>query len=192
MMSDPDQREYFRIDDLLAIDFKHVDDEEFERLRNIIRYNPAYTTDKACEMHFLGEVMSQRKSEETELYTYLRVLEKKLDMILLLLGQQDKSLAYKSLTTRVNISGAGMKFVSDEPLGKGERLELRLGLPIAPFPKISTLCQVVRVEEPSDAAAREWRIALKFLVMNDYDRDVMINYIFSKEREKLRSEKETG
>jgi hypothetical protein len=192
MTTEPDKREYFRIDSRLTIEYRRVDAEEFEGLKSVIQYNPSYGSDKAYDMHFMSDVLSQKKSENRDLYAYLRVLEKKLDRILDLLGQEKDSVVYRSLTGSISISGAGVKFASDEPLELKERLELRLGLPIAPFPRVSTLCEVVRVEGPEEEGAGEWHIAVKFLVMNDYDRDVLINYIFTKEREKLRSEKETG
>jgi hypothetical protein len=192
MMSGPDQREYFRIDDRLTIEFRRVAGPEFERLENIIRHSPSYGADRVREICFPSEVMSQRQGGDEELYAYLRVLEKKLDMILALLGRQEDDLGYKSLTTHVSISGAGVRFVADEPLIQGERVEVRLSLPIAPFPKISTLCEVVRVKESTEDGTRAWTVAVKFLVVNDHDRDVLINYIFAKEREKLRSEKGTG
>jgi hypothetical protein len=192
MMGGPGQREYFRIDDRLTIEWKRVDGEEFQRLENIIRHNPSYAADKVREMCFPSDVMSQTKGGDEELYAYLKVLEKKLDMILELLGRHEDGPGYTSLTTHVSISGAGVRFASGEPLNPGERVELRLALPIAPFPKIATLCEVVRVGEPAEDGAREWSVAVKFLVMNDYDRDVLINYIFARERERLRSEKGTG
>ncbi|HEY3278777.1 MAG TPA: PilZ domain-containing protein [Syntrophorhabdaceae bacterium] len=189
MTHEPDQREYFRIDDRLTIDYRRVDDREFERLESIIRYNPSYVSDRASEMRFLDEVMSQQKAEEKELYAYLKVIERKLDAVLDLLTKEKQDVLYKLLTTRINISGSGVKFVSNEKLLSGERLELRLSLPVAPFPKICTLCEVVRVESSSPTEMEEWHVAVKFLMMNDADRDVLINYVFTKEREKLRSDK---
>jgi c-di-GMP-binding flagellar brake protein YcgR len=65
-------------------------------------------------------------------------------------------------------------------------------LPLAPFPKISTLCEVLRTDKSVKNEGKSWEIALKFLVLNDYDRDFLINYIFTKERERLRAREEDG
>ncbi len=189
-MDGADQREYFRIEDRLPIEFRSVGPEEFARLEDIIRYNPACTPmDKSREMHFPGCAASQEKDRDSGLYAYLRVLERKLDMILDLLGPGEYGEPYKALYTSVNISGAGIKFASHEPLSEGERVELRVALPLAPYSRISTLCEVVRAEPLAEREGKEWLIALKFLVVNDFDRDVLVNYVFAKEREKLRSGK---
>jgi len=187
-MSEPDKREYFRIDDRLSIEFRYVTPEEFLRLENIIRYNPGHKTDKPYEMYFPGEPAGRTGIEENEVTAYLRVLERKLDLIIDLLLPQKNGVSYKTLFTPVNISGAGIRFNSDMPLNLGERVELRLALPLAPFSKISTLCEVLRAEEIAlEDGPIAWDIALKFLVMNDYDRDFLINYVFVKEREALRT-----
>jgi hypothetical protein len=191
-MSEANQREYFRIEDRLTIDFRYVSPEEFRKLEDIIRYNPSHKSGRSRETEFYGEFIVQGKGEDRELFEYLKVLDKKLDAIMGLLEAKKSEDAYRSLYTRVNISGAGIRFLSDGPLTAGERVELRITLPITPFSKVSTLCEVVRAEEVTADEEARWQVALKFLVINEYDRDVLINYIFTREREKMRSEKDDG
>ena len=77
-------------------------------------------------------------------------------------------------------------------LKTGDYTELKIIMPIFPYPKITTLCQVVRAERLHGGRYRAtFRIAMKFLVINEKDRDLLINYIFVKEREYLRQKKET-
>lgn len=191
-MSETNQREYFRIDDNLSIEFRPVGPDEFLRLSALIRYSPSYRTDKCSEMHFLSDVMSRTKGEENDLYTYLRLLDRKLDTIIDLLSSRNDGNAYKTVYGPVNISGSGIKFASGETLDIGERVEMRLSLPLAPFPKISILCEVLRTDESPKDEGKTWEIALKFLILNDDDRDFLVNYIFMKERERLRATKEDG
>ena len=190
-MSDMEQREFFRVDDRLPLEYRAVDADEFVRLEDVIRYNPTYKTDRSFEMHFLADILSRTRSDDSDLIAYLKIIEKKLDMIMEMLNEKRADSPYTSLYASVNLSGSGVRFLSPHPLVMGERLELRIALPFAPFPKISTLCEVVRVDGPS-AEKKEWQIALRFLVVNEFDRDFLINYVFTKEREKLRSEKKTG
>ncbi len=185
-----DKREFFRIDDRLPLEFRHINREEFVRLENIIRYNPSHKTDTMVEMRFLSDVMSRAKSEENELLTYLRVIDKKLDTVIDLLDRQKSADLYTRLYVQVNLSGAGIKFISDTPFTDGDLLELKIGLPLSPFPNIPTLCQVVRARECAEDGKGGWETALKFLVINDHDQDFIINYIFTKEREVLRRKRE--
>jgi hypothetical protein len=47
----------------------------------------------------------------------------------------------------------------------------------------------VRTENTLGSAAGISRIAMKFLVINEKERDLLINYVFVKEREFLRQKK---
>ena len=192
MTSETNEREYFRIEDRLSIEFRRLTPEEFQGIESIIRYHPSCKSEKRESHGFQGDFVARAGEEEKELFAYLKLLERKLDTILELLESKKGGEAYKSLYTRVNISGAGIRFLSDEPLDAGERVELRIALPTSPFTRLSTLCEVVRAERPAEDEGTGWQIALKFTVINEYDRDVLINYIFKKEREKMRSEKEDG
>jgi len=185
-------REYFRIEDRLSIEYRRLSPEEFVRLESIMRYHPSCKPEGPRAEGFRAEFIVCGEGQDKELFAYLKVLDKKLDMILELLDSRKGGEAYKSLDTRVNISGAGIRFVSDGPLDMGERVELRIVLPIAPFFRLSTLCEVVRIQEQPAGEATGWQIALKFIVINEYDRDVLINYIFTKERERMRAEKGDG
>ncbi len=69
-------------------------------------------------------------------------------------------------------------------------LRLKIVIPVFPYPKITALCEVVRAQGLISDTGR-FAIALKFLVINEKDRDILINYIFVKEREYLRQKKET-
>jgi hypothetical protein len=189
---DANEREYFRIEDRLSIDFRYVSPAEFLRLESIIRYHPSCKSERPRVTEFQGDFVVSAEKEERELFAYLKALDKKLDMIIELLEAKKSEEAYKSLHTRVNISGAGIRFLSDGPLNMGERVELRIALPTSPSSRLSTLCEVVRTEQSVTDEGTGWQIALKFIVINEYDRDVLINYIFTKEREKMRSEKDDG
>jgi hypothetical protein len=191
-MTKLDNREFFRIDDRLPLELRQIGREEFVRLENIIRCSSTCKVDTLVEMRFLSDIVFRSKGEENELLTYLRIIDKKLDTVIDLLGRQKTDDSYKRLYTQVNLSGAGIKFISDEPFTDGDLLELKIGLPLSPFPNISTLCQVVRARRSAQTSKEEWEVALKFLVINDHDRDFIINYIFTKERESLRNKSENS
>ena len=77
-----DRREYFRIKDRLAIEVRAISDEEFLQLENTIRYNPTQVIDKAYDMHFLKESISNDEKEKSQILSYLVMIDKKLDMLL--------------------------------------------------------------------------------------------------------------
>ena len=71
-----DRREYFRIKDRLAIEVRAISDEEFLQLENTIRYNPTQVIDKAYDMHFLKESISNDEKEKSQILSYLVMIDK--------------------------------------------------------------------------------------------------------------------
>lgn len=190
-----EKREFFRIRDRLEIEFRVINDEEFLLLEREIRYRPShqYCPDSRTS---LAEDIRKREDDKEMLIEYLRLLDNKLSTVLSLLSppvhesQNDKAKPWTAWYGEVDISGAGLGFVLQSPIPEGTLLVLKMMLPIFPYPAIRTLCEAVRHRDVSSNESTGWKNALKFLVMNDLDRDLLISYIFDKEREQIRLRKE--
>ncbi len=191
-MTETERREYFRVADRLPIEFRLVCDDEYERLEKQIKYTPTQRVDRANEIHFLKRAASKTARENDRIYSYLQAIDRKLDILLDLVASAQKDQIYTRRYVEVNISGAGIRFVSDIHLEKDLFLEVKIVLPFFPFPKITALCKVVRGERKKGEGPPQWQTALKFLMINDEDRDLLINYVFTKEREILRLGKEAS
>jgi hypothetical protein len=183
-----ERRSFFRIQDRLVVEFRQITPEDFTKLKDVIQYNSIQTIDKIEETHLLADRGMKGKNEE--LCAYMRIMNKKLDTIINLLSQSQYGETYHNVQTEIILSGAGVQFESHIVLKTGDYAELKIVVPIFPYPKITILCQVVRVESSGGAAAGAFRIAMQFLVINEKDRDFLIKYIFEKEREYLRQKKE--
>jgi c-di-GMP-binding flagellar brake protein YcgR len=190
-MEHTERREYFRVKDRLPIEYRVIDEKEYSRLENVIKYNPTRIIDKVNEMYFLRKIVTKDEKEKDQIYGYLQILDKKLDIILELLRKSREDELYTSAYCEVNMSGAGIQFLSGAPLlAKGALVELRIILPIFPYPKISSLCRVVRENDHTVEEAAQPGVALEFMTINEEDRDLLISYVFTKEREYLRLIKE--
>jgi c-di-GMP-binding flagellar brake protein YcgR len=189
-MKQSERREYFRVKDRLPIEFRSLSHDEYLKLESLIRYNPTQIVDKVNEMYFLKKIVSKSDSEKDQVYAYLQVIDKKLDIIIDHLCKSKEDDLYVSRFAEVDISGAGIRFISDVPLDKDAYVELKVILPLFPYPKISSLCSIVRMKEFVVEEMKQWQMALKFALINEEDRDILINYIFMKERERLRSSRD--
>jgi hypothetical protein len=189
MAQEHERRSFFRIQDRLVVEFRQITFEDFTKLKDIIQYNSIRAIDKIEETHFLAD--KDLKGENEELCAYMRMMNKKLDTIMELLSKPQYGETYHSVQTEIILSGAGVQFESHIVLKTGDYTELKLIVPIFPYPKITILCQVVRTESLQGTVAGPFRIAMQFLVINEKDRDLLIKYIFEKEREFLRQKKET-
>lgn len=189
MIQEHEKRSFFRIHGRLVVEFRQITSEDFSRLKDIIQHNSLYAIDKNEKTDFL--IDKELKGENGELHAYMRMINKKLDVILGLLSQPQQGEIYHNVQAEINLSGAGVQFESHIALQTGDYTELKLIVPIFPYPRITILCQVVRTENLQKEMADVFRIAMKFLVIHEKDRDLLINYIFEKEREHLRQIKET-
>lgn len=189
-MTDTERREYFRIHDRLPVEFRKISADEFSRLQDFIRYNATQVTDKINESYFLKERMIQTESDQTSIF--MGIINKKLDMIVDLLYQARKSDTHHSRLVDVVISGSGIQFESDVPIDENDYVELKVTLPVFPYPTITALCKAVRSLASERGGLRLYDTAMRFLVINEKDRDLLINYVFLKDRERLRLLKETA
>jgi hypothetical protein len=185
-----ERREFFRIKDRLEIEFRSVDHAEYLRLERIVKYNPTQA--------FTYQPSNRPKKKQGDgsdgeaLSSYLGTLDRKLSIILDLLTKSKLDDLYTRRYVEVEISGSGLSFISDVPLPENGYAEFRLMLPVFPYPNIPVLCRVVRNVKREQDSRLDWEIACKFLAINDSDRDLLVQYIFGREREQIRSEKGLG
>jgi len=149
MSHDDERREFFRIHDRIPLELRRITGEEFLELQDMIRYNSTQVLDRLHELYFL-EPHGEPKDEDDQVQTCMQVINRKLDMIIEILGKSPAGKSYSTVHTVVNISGAGIQFVCDVPLSEGDFVELKVIVPVFPYPKITCLCQVVRSETRSE------------------------------------------
>jgi len=189
-----ERREYFRIRDRLELEFREIDKQEFIALEHEIKYKPSQLDGLNSRIKY-GEEVPKCDDEKELLVPYLRWIDRKVSAILDLLSRSAhdlRSSQTKPFTAwygEVHISGAGLSFDLPAPIHEQTLLHLKVMLPIFPYPAIHTLCQAVRKQETQYEGSTVWKNALKFLVINDMDRDLLISYIFDKEREQIRLHK---
>jgi len=193
------KREYLRIDDFISFEYSYMERAEYERVKNDYlaktkaagqRANPsiALFVQTASESKGENEALSDMNSP---LIPMLLSLDKKLDMIISLLdekGEKQKMLQKK--TIKVNIGGMGLRFPAEEQFKKGDILELKMGFPLVPPVNILALGEVVRTEK-EQGEEQLFQTAIKFAVIDEEDRERIIRYIFQRQRESIRAEKQS-
>ncbi len=191
MAHEDERRSYFRIHDRLALEFRQITPEEFQVLKDTIASNTGRTPDEPEKDQFTHYKCV--KPEAEELYGYMRVINQKLDTIIDLLSNGGKG-SFQNVKTEVSLGGSGIQFVSGVMLNVNDYVELKMSLPVFPYPKIVVLCQVIWAEPVSDdpQSRNVFKTGMEFLAINERDQDVLVKYIFEKERERLRQERESS
>jgi len=190
IMEHRERREFFRIDNRLTLKFRIIGEEEFKYLENIVIFSPTSSFLDANELSLLKKIELDEKKGEDPLYKYLKIIDRKLDLILdMLTEKSEENGVYNIVQGEVNLSASGIRFSSEIPMKKYDLVELIMILPSYPHMRISVLCRVVRAKTVSINGHKAYEVSLHFVVINENDRDMLIKYILTKEREMLRTKR---
>ncbi|MCX7966099.1 MAG: PilZ domain-containing protein [Syntrophorhabdaceae bacterium] len=191
-MENKERREFFRIDDRLTLKFRLISEEEFKILENIVRLSPSSTLTNEDEISILKKIELDEEKNRDPLYTYLKIIDRKLDLILDILSERaDDTKIYTTGHIDVNLSASGIRFQTEAPMKNGDFVELIIILPVYPLIRISALCRVIRCDSVTIDGQSKYEVSLHYVVINENDRDRLIRYILIKEREMLRVKRDT-
>jgi hypothetical protein len=185
-----ERREYFRIDDEVALDYRLISPGEAELLREKIKSRvvdrftvaSSFTATSRQMTHVIHKVQNQ----SPELARCLQAIDQKLNMIAQLFVSEEMDLHEQS-TREVNLSAGGISFRSQQKIRIDSLLELRMVL----FPSlvgILTVSRAVQCERVNDANLKfPWQISVVYEHLRESDRELLVRHIMSKETQQLRS-----
>ncbi len=90
----------------------------------------------------------------------------------------------------VNLSGGGIRLRMKSAVSIGTRIHVDLFLPMAPPRIISTVAEILRSNEITLRVEKTpvYITAMKFILLEETDREAIISYLFSEQRLQLQSE----
>jgi len=94
----------------------------------------------------------------------------------------------EEVSETIDISGGGFSFYSEREISPGTRFNLRLETQDPPYLSIPAVGEVRRCER----ANSHYCVCVKFVDINELDREELIKYIFEKQRILLQSIKGNG
>ena len=95
----------------------------------------------------------------------------------------------ESLDMPATISGSGIRFLLPEPPRIDEKIYLELYLPLMPARVVHLVAEVIHVMEPVRASSgpkRFYPTGMRFVYLEERDRDLIIKYISAEQMEQLR------
>lgn len=166
-------REFSRVDAVIPLGVRLISSEEKPRIKARI----------SGEINFARPPLDE--PADKALAEWIKMINSKLDYLINLWSFKRRR--FSSLaTTEVNISGGGMSFVSDLSYNKGDILELKAVLE-SPSPVALFLYgEVVKCEMINNA----YRVAVKFINIEEDIRDYIIRFVFHRQRQLLRQKRE--
>lgn len=190
-MSD-ERREYFRIADEIALDYRLLKDEEvdglLERMRSRLVDRFTAASSFAATTRQMAHLIHKVQTESPELARCLQAIDQKLNMIAQLFVSEQMALDEQP-TREVSLSAGGVAFRAQHELGTGSLLELRMVL----FPSmigILTISRVIHCERMDDGNGQfPWQVAVEYEHLRETDRELLVRHIMSKETEQLRAQR---
>lgn len=182
---DADQRNYFRIDDIVYLSYRVVswEDARSSQIPGVGQARHTLTVKANLERisRELQPLHSLIRSQNSNVAEYLSALDKKINLIGEYLTENDEA-EVDVEPQQVNIGAGGLLFVSDKPVIIGAMLELQMKM----LPENTSIFSYARVvsctEATEKAEQQEYKIAVEFEFMDEDVRDLITRHIFEKER----------
>ncbi len=166
-------REYFRIDDVVQMVVRRMDEtEQLNVSRSISFFDIA-----------LFETESPDMDVNPKLWQLLVNIRTMLGMVLERLDLETAGFL-RSEKKRVNMSATGLRFQTRERFSVGDKLEIKMLLPARPPFGVLVYGDIIRVE---DLGGGDNEIALRFFDISDDLREEIIQYSLMRQREIIRN-----
>ncbi len=167
-----ERREYFRLDDILPIDYRPLSSE---------------CSDEG-EDQSIEDILS-KEGVSPCLARLLKSIDDKLNLIISSL-EREGVIAHIPQTREVNISAGGVRFNSDQKFNSGDDLRITLGLPPYPYTMLSMTGKVVRSEKCGDGDKIYYDTAVEFVDVDDDAKNDIMRYLFDLQRKSIGKGKE--
>lgn len=125
--------------------------------------------------------------DDDQLNAWLVRLDQKLNLIISLLADNIGRKEYGHHARVVDLSESGLRLISPIRLHQGAIVEIGLGLPGQTYRTLDIAAQAIWSEESRDArGGQTFTVGLTFVDILPQDQDVIVHYIFQKQREEIR------
>jgi hypothetical protein len=193
MTETKENRRSFRVSETVYVRFEVLSDEEFEQgleHRKLQQGSSDGSQAKLVDLEArLNEALFLLKAENTKVTNCLSLLNEKLNVVVEQLPSLRKTKASltKTKPQYCDVSADGMIFSTDHELKVDDKLHLQ-ALLSSDNRYLETFCRVVRVTDPPDSSDAGYRfgIGVEFVNMPSAQREILIQYMFSRESESLR------
>ena len=190
-MSD-ERREYFRIEDEVALDYRLIDEAEVEQLleriqsRIVDRFTAAASF--AASSRQMTHAMHRIQTQTPELARCLQIIDQKLNTVAQLYVSEEINLNEQP-ARMVSLSAGGVAFRAQHELAPGSLMEMRLVL----FPSLSgilSISRVVHCVRVDDGNTQfPWQVAVEYEHLREPDRELLVRHIMAKETEQLKKQR---
>lgn len=187
-MASNERRSYARADTSFKVAFTLISREEYERVADSGEeiFSPIMAR-QGVNLADMAE--GAQGSIDTGIIHFFVQVNEKLDQILTLLADKENHSDLPREGVGTNISGSGMRLMVEDPLDPGQIIHAKFLLVNPPLVFVDILGEVVRVEPMEKKTGSSYELGVKFLSLNDDDKEMIIAAVFRRQREAIRKRK---
>jgi len=173
-----ERRRHVRVDDDIVLIWREVAPDEIPEAidQEAIPIDfPLFTQIKLLSLE-TGELLQRIGQDQPLLAEYLKIMELKIDILSQALDSKQDKLPGNLPTRYVNLSAAGLAFITDVEFQQGTLLELKMILP----PSLAHIIAYGRVVDsmPNDEYEPDsYSMGVDFIRLREQDRDVLIRHV---------------
>lgn len=186
-----DRRKFFRINDTVFIEISSLDEDEAERLGNVIR-SPLHNDENQEKQQLnalqtaFNHLADQINQTDRDVARALRMLDEKINLISQTV-RREQNTSNNSKPVDVNLSGGGIAFLAAEKFSSKNAFEISIELrPSGDI--IHAVAHVVACDKILDAPKETpYHLRLVFTHMSECDRNFLVKHTLSRQAEALRA-----
>lgn len=192
-MNDPspaaEKRQFARIGVSIPVRYNVIEEERYIKFREQRKVEGGVSRRSISNLKFPGTSVSRREETDYDIKERLEIINNKLDYLigLIILGPPKRNYEQRAVVTE--LSGAGLKVVTSQPVYIESYLEICLELPFFPYFIDSIYGQVKRTTPVQYENEDKHEFAVEFLELDESVTEELVQLTFEKQREFLRSRK---
>ena len=194
-----ERREYVRAALWVYVDFSVVSEEEYEAVKRSEKQPGSRFFNQAALPSNEGGQYETDSTFRSNLIDFLIHVDDKLDRVLKLLSRASGPEGAASKDDRgddqlfvgrgSDISGNGMSIICDKTFEQGQILKTSFTISRFPVIRLELFGRVVRVSTVQEDGKQLHRVVVKFIDLDEYDREKIIAYTFQAQREAIRKKR---
>ena len=190
-------RSHVRADGYLRLKCENLSEEEF--LKKKEQYVNEIIPDLAIQSADPAIYLDADKENEidpmsTKLKNELNILNRKFHALQRLMFNTEEIAIFEQKPLKVNMSGSGIRFNTDQSYQIGDLLDIKMVLPTSPFFIVKVIGLVLRINRTSphsSPVSHAPSYAVKYLAIHEDSREAIIKCVFTWLRKFLREKKRT-
>jgi hypothetical protein len=139
---------------------------------------------------FAEENDSFKMNQMTYMMNFMVQMSEKLDRIMEMLENQNECASkWVNVIETIDLSGSGMRLITDNALIMGQKLLIKIALPQRLVERLNILGEVVWNKEELFEEKQQVVVGIQFKGLSEEEQDILIGFTFSEKRKQVRQEK---